>query len=560
MVFGKEEIMNLLSKVNSPKDIKGMSIDELKTLAQEIREVLITRVSETGGHMAPNLGFVEATLALHYVFDSPKDKFVFDVSHQSYIHKILTGRKEGFTDPASYSKYSGYTNPNESEHDFFTVGHTSTSVSLASGMAKARDLKGEDGNVIAIIGDGSMSGGEALEGLNVSATLGSNFIVLFNDNDMSIAPNEGGFYAHFKALRDSKGKAENNFFKAMGLDYVFVEDGHDLESLIETFKAVKDIDHPIVIHMVTVKGKGLPEAEADKETYHYIMGKHFDVDAYMKEEHFDDIIATHLLEKMKQDPKVVGLTAGVPNIGGFNPERRAQAGKQFVDVGIAEEHMVAMAACIAKNGGKPVILDAATFLQRTYDQLTQDMAMMNTIPNLRVLSPATKEELLAMLNWSLDQSDFPVMIRVPGGKVQTYEAGSAFNGDLSNQVTVKGNTVVLLGLGAFYDLALRTKDALKAELGIDATVVNPRLSSEVDADVLESLKADHSLVITLEDGVLDGGFGEKVSRFYGLADMKVLNIGMKKEVNDRVPMDELVARYHLSPELIVNDVKAILNK
>lgn len=560
MVFGKEEIMNLLSKVNSPKDIKGMSIDELKTLAQEIREVLITRVSETGGHMAPNLGFVEATLALHYVFDSPKDKFVFDVSHQSYIHKILTGRKEGFTDPASYSKYSGYTNPNESEHDFFTVGHTSTSVSLASGMAKARDLKGEDGNVIAIIGDGSMSGGEALEGLNVSATLGSNFIVLFNDNDMSIAPNEGGFYAHFKALRDSKGKAENNFFKAMGLDYVFVEDGHDLESLIETFKAVKDIDHPIVIHMVTVKGKGLPEAEADKETYHYIMGKHFDVDAYMKEEHFDDIIATHLLEKMKQDPKVVGLTAGVPNIGGFNPERRAQAGKQFVDVGIAEEHMVAMAACIAKNGGKPVILDAATFLQRTYDQLTQDMAMMNTIPNLRVLSPATKEELLTMLNWSLDQSDFPVMIRVPGGKVQTYEAGSAFNGDLSNQVTVKGNTVVLLGLGAFYDLALRTKDALKAELGIDATVVNPRLSSEVDADVLESLKADHSLVITLEDGVLDGGFGEKVSRFYGLADMKVLNIGMKKEVNDRVPMDELVARYHLSPELIVNDVKAILNK
>lgn len=429
MVFRKEDSMNLLSKVNSPQDIKGMSIEELKQLAQEICEVLIHRVNETGGHMAPNLGFVEATLALHYVFDSPKDKFVFDVSHQSYIHKMLTGRKEGFTDPASYSKYSGYTNPNESDHDFFTVGHTSTSVSLASGMAKARDLKGEDGNVIAIIGDGSMSGGEALEGLNVSATLGSNFIVLFNDNDMSIAPNEGGFYAHFKALRDSKGKAENNFFKTLGLDYVFVEDGHDLESLIETFKAVKDIDHPIVIHMVTVKGKGLLEAEADKESYHYIMGKHFDVDAYMKEEHFDDIIATHLLEKMKQDPTVVGLTAGVPGIPGFNPQRRAEAGKQFIDVGIAEEHMVAMAAGIAKNGGKPVILDAATFLQRTYDQLMQDMAlnnnavtilsfplgggispmdathssafdlaMMSTIPNLRVLSPATKAELLAMLD------------------------------------------------------------------------------------------------------------------------------------------------------------------
>ena len=587
----KDMYMSLLDRVNTPQDIKSMSLAELKTLAQEIREVLITRVSETGGHMAPNLGFVEATLALHYVFDSPKDKFVFDVSHQSYIHKILTGRKVAFTDPASYMKYSGYTNPNESEHDFFTIGHTSTAVSLASGLAKARDLKGETGNIVAILGDGSLSGGEAMEGLNVSATLGSNFIVLFNDNDMSIAPNEGGLYPHLKELRDSKGTATNNFFKAMGLDYVFVEDGHDLEALIKTFKAVKDTDHPVVLHVVTVKGKGLPEAEANKEDYHYIMGKHFDVDAYMKEEHYDEIIATHLLAKMKADKTVVGLTAGVPGIAGFTADRRAEAGKQFIDVGIAEEHMVAMAAGLAKNGAKPVILDAGTFLQRTYDQLTQDlalnsnpatiisfplgggissmdathssafdMAMMNNIPNLRVLSPATKEELVAMLDWSLDQTEMPVMIRVPGGKVQTYEAGKAFTGALTNEVTAHGNTVAILGLGAFYDLGLRTKEVLQAELGIEATLVNPRLSSEVDEATLEALKANHSLVVTLEDGVLDGGFGEKVARFYGPTDVKVLNIGMKKEVNDRVPMKELVARYHLSPELIVADIKGILNK
>lgn len=581
--------MNLLNNVNTPKDIKGMSVEELKTLASEIREVLINRVNETGGHMAPNLGMVEATLALHYVFNSPVDKFVFDVSHQSYVHKILTGRKEGFIDPALFSKYTGYTNPGESEHDFFTVGHTSTAVSLASGLAKGRDLKGESGNVIAILGDGSLSGGEAMEGLNVAATLGSNFIVLFNDNDMSIAPNEGGLYKHLKELRDSKGQSANNYFKAMGLDYLFVEDGNDVESLIEAFNKVKDSQTPVVIHMVTVKGKGLAEAEADPESYHYIMGKHFDVDAYMKEEHFDDIIATHLLEKMKQDPTVVGLTAGVPSIGGFNPERRKQAGKQFVDVGIAEEHMVAMAAGIAKNGGKPVILDAATFLQRTYDQLTQDMAlnnnavtilsfplgggispmdathssafdmaMMNTIPNLTVLSPVTKQELLDMLDWSLEQTDGPVMIRVPGGKVQTYETGVAFNGKLDNQVIEKGDTVAILGLGAFFDLGLKTKAALKSELGIDATLINPRLSSEVDVDTLEALRKNHKLVVTLEDGVLDGGFGEKVSRYYGPSDMKVLNIGMTKEVNDRVPMDELIARYHLSPELIVADIKKVL--
>lgn len=583
------DTLHLLDSVNSPKDIKHMTVEELKQLAAEIRQVLITRVTETGGHMAPNLGFVEATLALHYVFNSPVDKFVFDISHQSYIHKILTGRKEAFTDPASYTKYSGFTNPNESEHDFFTIGHTSTAVSLATGLAKARDLKKESGNVIAILGDGSLSGGEAMEGLNVAATLDSNFIVLFNDNDMSIAPNEGGIYKHLKELRDTKGKASNNYFKAMGLNYVFVEDGHDLASLIETFKAVKDSQEPIVIHMVTVKGKGYAPAEADKETYHYILGKDFDPEAYSQEEHYDEIIASHLLAKMKADPTVIGLTAGVPGIAGFDVARRTEAGAQFVDVGIAEEHMVAMAAGLAKNGAKPVILDAGTFLQRTYDQLTQDlalnnnaatilsfslgggissmdathssafdMAMMNSIPNLTVLSPATKAELLDMLDWSLEQTDGPVMIRVPGGSVKTYEAGKTFDGTFTNEITVKGDTVAILGLGAFYDLGLQTKELLEKECQIKATLVNPRLSSAVDKATLDSLKADHILVITLEDGVLDGGFGEKVARYYGPSSMKVLNIGMNKEVNDRVPMDELIARYHLSPELIVEDIKELL--
>lgn len=580
--------MSVLDRVNYPKDIKTMNIDELNALAGEIRELLIHKIYETGGHMAPNLGFIEATIALHYVFNSPIDKIVYDISHQCYTHKILTGRKEAFTNPEKYKDYSGYTNPNESEHDFFTIGHTSTAVSLATGMAKARDLKGETGNIIAVIGDGSMSGGEAMEGLNNAAELDSNMIIIFNDNDMSIAPNYGGMYKNFKELRDTKGKADTNFFKALGLDYVFLEDGHDIAKLIEVFTALKDSTKPVLLHVCTEKGKGLPEAEADREMFHFIASKHFDVEAYNKEEHYDELISEFLLNKMEQDPTFIALTAGVPGIAGFSPANRARAGKQFIDVGIAEEHMIAMAAGLAKNGAKPVVVDAGTFLQRTYDQLSQDlsinsnpativsfslgggissmdathssafdMSMMNNIPNLLVLSPATKDEMLAMLDWSIEQTKRPVMIRVPD-VVEYGESGAAFDGRLVNQVVEQGSKVAILGLGAFFSLGRKVKELLKAATGVDATLINPRVSSDVDEATLSALVNDHDVVVTFEDGVLDGGFGEKVARYFGPTGVKVLTFGMKKEVNDRVPVNELYERYHLTPELAVGDIKQIL--
>lgn len=578
--------LNLLNRIHTPSDVKALSLPELPQLCEEIREALIANMKAVGGHLGPNLGFIEATVALHYVFDSPKDKIVYDVSHQSYTHKILTGRKAGFVDPEQYGIYSGYTNPNESEHDMFSIGHTSTSVSLATGLAKARDLKGDKENIIAVIGDGALSGGEAMEGLNIGSTLDSNLIVVFNDNDMSISPNVGSMYKHFKALRDAKGESESNYFTIMGFDYYFVEDGHDTAALVKAFQNVKDVPRPSLIHVVTTKGKGWAEAEADKESFHYINAAHKPKKGTTLS--YAGVVADHLLEKMKTDPTVIAMTAAIPGTSGFNPERRAKAGKQFFDVGIAEEHMIAMAAGLAKNGAKPVVLENSTFLSRTYDQLSQDLclnsnpatimsyglsggigatdathtgvfdlAMMGSIPNLVILCPASKDEVLAMLDWSLEQTKYPVVIRVTGA-VRNEPSGTQFTGNLVNEITHKGHTVAILGLGPFYYLGGAVREALKEELGIEATLINPRLASDVDKQTLDRLKADHTIVITLEDGVLAGGYGQKVAQYYGSSAMNVLTYGMDKEVNDRVPKEELYARYGLEPASIVNDIKALL--
>lgn len=578
--------LNLLNRIHTPSDVKQLSLLELPLLCEEIREALIANMKAVGGHLGPNLGFLEATVALHYVFDSPKDKIVFDVSHQSYTHKILTGRKAGFVDPEQYGIYSGYTNPSESEHDMFSVGHTSTSVSLATGLAKARDLKGSNENIIAVLGDGALSGGEAMEGLNIGSTLGSNLIVVFNDNDMSISPNVGSMYSHFKELRDTKGQCETNYFKIMGFDYYFVEDGHNIEELVKAFNTVKDVPRPSLIHVVTTKGKGWAEAEADKESFHYINAAHKPKKGTTLT--YAGVVADHLLEKMKTDATVIAMTAAIPGTSGFNPERRAKAGKQFFDVGIAEEHMIAMAAGLAKNGAKPVVLENSTFLSRTYDQLSQDLclnsnpatimsyglsggiagtdathtgafdlAMMGSIPNLVILCPASKDEVLAMLDWSMEQRDHPVVIRVTGA-VRNEPSGGMFTGELKNEITHEGRTVAILGLGPFYCLGDALRQALQETLGIEATLINPRLASDVDKDTLASLQKDHSIVVTLEDGVLAGGYGQKVAQFYGATPMKVLNYGMEKEVNDRVPKEELYARYGLEPAAMVEDIKALL--
>ena len=584
-----------LEKVNSPEDVKKLSKEELKELAKDVREALLNRLTRIGGHIGPNFGMVEVTIALHYVFDSPKDKFVFDVSHQCYPHKILTGRKEGFLNPDKFSEISGYTNQDESKHDFFKVGHTSTSVSLATGLAKARDLKGDKENIIAIIGDGSLSGGEAYEGLNNASEQGTNMIIIANDNDMSIAENHGGLYKTLKELRETDGKSPNNLFKALGLDYIYVKDGHDIDELIKVFENVKDIDHPVVLHIHTIKGKGLPFAETDKEPWHY--NAPFDAatgEVKVKsggKENYSNLTGEYLLKKMEQDPKVVAISSGTPTVLGFTSERRAKAGKQFVDVGIAEEHAVALSSGIAANGGKPVYGVFSTFVQRTYDQLSQDLCINNNpavilvfmggmtgmndithlgyfdeqilgnIPNMVYLSPTSREEYFAMLEWGIEQQSHPVAIRVPMKVVTSGEEIKPDFSELNKYVIAEaGNNVAIIGLGDYYHLGQEIKELLKEKPGINATLINPRFISGIDEEVLEKLKENHKLVITLESALIDGGFGEKVTRYYGTSNMKVMNFGGKKEFTDRIPAEEILKRNHLTKEQIVEDVMGILNK
>lgn len=579
----------ILDKIESPKDLKPLSISEMKELAEEIRSALLKKISIHGGHFGPNFGMVEAIIAMHYVFESPKDKLVFDVSHQSYPHKILTGRKDAFLYEDHYDDVTGYTNPEESEHDWFNVGHTSTSISLASGLAKARDLKGENYNVIAIIGDGSLSGGEALEGLDFAGEQKSNFIIVVNDNDMSIAENHGGLYKNLKELRASNGTCECNLFKAMGLDYVYVNDGNNLESLIDTFKKVKDIDHPIVVHINTEKGKGYKFAEDNKENWHWTMP--FDIETgkptvSFDDEDYGDLTAKFLLNKMKKDEKVVAIVAAVPTNIGFTKERRLEAGKQFVDVGIAEEHGIAMASGIAKNGGKPVFATHSSFMQRTYDQLSQDLCinnspatilvniasvygmndvthlglydipMISNIPNMVYLAPTSKEEYFAMLDWSIEQTEHPVAIRIPcNGVISDGRAPDTDYSDINKfKVEQKGEKIAILALGDFYQLGEELAKEIKEKLNITPTLINPRYITGLDEELLNELKQNHNQVITLEDGILEGGFGEKIASFYGNTDMKVKNYGIKKAFYDKYNVKELLKANKLTPQQILAEI------
>lgn len=578
-----------LENINGPSDLKKLTIEEMNKLAAEMRDALLKRASIHGGHFGPNFGMVEATIALHYVFESPEDKMVYDVSHQTYPHKMLTGRKDAYLYEEHYDDVSGYSNPHESEHDFFNVGHTSTSVSLACGLAKARDLKGEKGNVIAVIGDGSLSGGEALEGLDFASELKSNLIIVVNDNDMSIAENHGGLYGNLKLLRETDGKAECNFFKAMGLDYVYVGNGNDIGALIDAFKSVKDAGKPVVVHIVTLKGKGYKPAEEDKETWHWHMPFDIKTGKPLMDsdgEDYSSVTAEYLLDKMKKDKSVVAITSATPTVMGFTADKRHEAGSQFVDVGIAEETAVALASGIAAGGGKPVYGVYSSFIQRTYDQLSQDLCinnnlatiivyaasvygmndvthlgiydipMISNIPNLVYLAPTTKEEYLAMLEWSIEQNEHPVAIRVPDGEM--ISDGKKVSKDFSElnryEITEKGSKIAIIGLGSFYGLACKAAKEIESRTGVKATLINPYYITGTDDELLESLKADHDVVITLEDGVLDGGFGEKIARFYGNSDVKVFNYGLKKEFLDRYDVNEVLKGNHLTPEQIADDL------
>lgn len=581
-----------IEQINGPEDVKKLNIEEMTAMAAEMRQALLVRASKHGGHFGPNFGMVEATIAMHYVFESPKDKIVYDVSHQSYPHKMLTGRKDAYLYEEHYNDVSGYTNPKESEHDFFEIGHTSTSVSLACGLAKARDLKKEDGNVIAVIGDGSLSGGEALEGLDYAAELGGNLIIVVNDNDMSIAENHGGLYQNLKLLRETNGQAECNLFRAMGLDYVYVDKGNDIAALIAAFESVKDSKKPVVVHIKTLKGKGYAPAEQNKEQWHWCMPFDLETGNSLMEfdgEDYSDVTRDYLLKKMKEDPSVVTITSATPTVMGFTEDKRKEAGSQFIDVGIAEETAVALASGIAANGGKPVYGVYSSFIQRTYDQLTQDLCinnnpativvfagsvygmndvthlglqdipMLTSIPGLVYLAPTTKEEYLAMLDWSVEQIEHPVAIKLPGAAM--VSDGKAVTKDFSQlnkyEVTKKGSKIAVIGAGTFYQLGTDAAALIEEQTGVAPTIINPLYVSGMDEELLNDLKKDHDIVITLEDGYLEGGFGQRIAGFYGDSDMKVLNYGLKKFFYDRYDVNEVLKENHLTAEQIAEDVKKV---
>ena len=576
-----------LENIQSPKDVKVLTMKQLHELAQEIRNGILNRDSNIGGHVGPNLGIVETTIAMHYVFNCPEDKFIFDVSHQSYPHKMLTGRAFGYYDNSRFQEISGYSSPAESPaYDQFELGHTSTSISLATGLQKARDIKGTKENIVVVIGDGSLSGGEALEGLDEAGELGTGIIIVVNDNEMSIAENHGGLYKNLALLRETNGKAECNLFRAMGLDYLYVADGNDVETLIKTFQKVKDIDHPIVIHIHTEKGKGYAPAEKDKETWHWSMP--FDIETGKLKnqdngEDYGNLTAEYLLAEMKKDKHLVAVTSGTPTVAGFFKARREEAGAQHVDVGIAEEQAVAMISGMAKGGLRPVYNVYSTFIQRTYDQIAQDLCingnpavinlfcasmygmndithigfydipMLSNIPNLVYLAPTCWEEYKAMLGWGIKQTEHPVAIRVPGGAVT--HSDEKFDDDYSElnrfKMTHKGSKIAIVALGAFYGLGKQVAAMLKEQKGIDATLINPRFITGLDEEMLEGLKADHEKVITLEDGALEGGFGEKIARFYGDSDIKTFCFGIKKGLYDRYDYQKIATDNELTPEQIV---------
>ena len=580
LMFAQNGFANTLDKINSPQDLKKLSNKQMESLAQDIRDGILNRVNKVGGHLGPDLGIVEATIAMHYVFNSPQDKFVFDVSHQTYPHKMLTGRKAAFTDPINHPEISGYSNPKESKHDHFIMGHTSTSISLATGMAKARDIKGDKYNVIALIGDGSLSGGEAYEGLNNAAVLNSNFIIIVNDNEMSIAENQGGLYKNLRELRATKGQAQNNIFKALGYDYYYVEEGNNINELIKAFQKVKDTNKPTIVHIHTLKGKGYKPAEENKEMYHWQLAELKKKKKTENKETYNSITTDYILK----NKSVIAINPATPGSFNFTPEFRAKLGDRYVDVGIAEQHSVAYVSGIATNGGKPILCVASSFIQRAYDQLSQDLTLNNSpatilvyragitdtdmthlgifdiplisnIPNMVYLSPTNKEEYLAMLDWSVNQTKYPVAIRVPTGDLVSTGVKDKTDYSILNKFKVieKGDKVAIIAAGNFFSLGKDVKEELKKQ-GINATLINPCYLTGVDEKLLNELKQNHKLVITLEDGCLDGGFGEKISRFYSNSDIKVLNFGAKKEFTDRVPLKELYQRYHLTKELITQDI------
>lgn len=634
----------ILSSIHTPADVHALSAQQLRDLCLEIRATLLDYGKKHGGHIGSNLGVVELTVALHRVFDSPRDRFIFDVSHQSYVHKMLTGRAEAYLDQSRFDEVTGFTNPLESEHDSFVLGHTGTSISLACGLAKTRDMQrgtaGEStiGNVIAIIGDGSLSSAIAFEGLNNAAEQGGNLIIIVNDNEMSIAEDFGGMYGQLAKLRTSNGMAELNLFKAFGLDYRYVEQGNDVDALVEVLNEVKDIDHPIVVHIHTTKGLGFnDETEADNgsdgcnqtnpqphagqcEANHWqdpeaSLGKPLDARKY-----YGEMAMASLERRFDNEPGLVVISPATPGSNGITRDFRERAGAHYVDTGITEEHAAAFAAGIARAGGRPVLATSATFFQRTFDQLQQelalnhvpatllifgagisgadnthsgtfDMTMFANVPDVTCLAPASGEQMLDMLAWATGPSEHGVVaIRMPGEQILALERAADMAFDplqraeehdpavniagacpfARYQIVQPGRDVAILGLGNTMPLAAEITSALaendEEHTAITATLVDALQYSTMDAELLAMLADGHRLVVTLEDGQLEGGWGEKVTAFYAnssntkASHVRVLNFGAAKEFTDRVPLGELNERYGLTSETIVSRIRGILSE
>lgn len=580
----------VIDKINFPEDLKKLDLKELNILSNEIREILINKASIYGGHLGSNLGVVELTIALNYVFDLPNDKIIYDVSHQSYVHKILTGRKNAFIEEDKFNSITGYTNPKESIYDCFNIGHTSTSISLACGLAKGRDIKKTNENVIAVIGDASLDGGEAFEALNYASELNSGLIVVVNDNNMSIPENHGGLNNLLTELRENNGKVRNNYFESLGFEYIFVKDGHDLQSLIDTFNKVKNTKHQIVVHCCTQKGKGYKFAEENREKWHWSHPFDINTGEYNKKssvptENYGNIVGEYLINKIKNDSSVVAMTASVPAYIGFNPQRRALAGSNYIDVGIAEQHGITMAAAISKNGGKPVFVTGSSFYQRAYDQIEQEMcvnscpatllvafsginghntdchaglfdiALLGNIPKLIYLAPTNKEEYIDMLDWSIEQSETPVAIRIPWNGVyhSTASLPHIYN-EVKYSIENEGNTVAVIALGSFFQLGQDIVKVLYSKHNINATLINPRFITGIDEKCLENLKRKHKLVVTLEDAIVSGGFGSRISQFYGCSEMKVINMGFSMDIPTMFSKEELLEKNGLTQDQIIDKI------
>lgn len=592
---------NILETINSPADVKALSLDELKQLAEEIRQFLISVISKTGGHLAPNLGVVELSLALHRVFSTPEDKIVFDVGHQSYIHKIITGRREQFPTLRQYGGLSGFPKRSESEHDAFGTGHSSTSISAALGMAVARDLQGKDYNVVAVIGDGSMTGGMAFEALNNAGTLHKKMIVVLNDNEMSISKNVGAMSEYLyqlrtgetynkikhdiegwlknmefgtdvlKAIRRLKGSVKylmvpTSIFEELGFTYLGPVDGHDLQGLTEVLQAAKKIDGPVLVHVLTKKGKGYKPAEESPNKFHGTGP--FEIATGKKIANpnapitYTEVFGKTLTELANEDKEIIGITAAMPDGTGMSTFAKAHP-ERFFDVGIAEQHAVTSAAGAAAAGMKPVAAIYSTFLQRAYDSVLHDICMqklhvtlcldraglvgddgythhgvfdyayLRSMPEMTIMAPKDENELRHMLKTAVDY-DGPVSVRYPRGSGVGVEISEPMHSLPIGKAEVlrEGKNVCLWAIGSMVQSALQVAAKL-AEQGISAGVVNMRFAKPLDKELLLAHAAQYGKIVTLEEGALQGGVGSAVLETLNeakiLQQCRVLTLGIPDE-------------------------------